>query len=234
MEEGEDYIINLSKENTEILNQLHRLHFFTISKDHYLKRVDKFEEFQPTKFIYSYFCFSTIFHYKWSDLKSYGQINKLDEDDKESFKIDQYLKFIFENISNENRIKFIENIKGQFSLDEINSMIDNSNISEVKNEKTSFKRSINYILKGYQNDPKNDVFINKIINIIRIIRDVRNNVFHGSKDILQMTESKQQERLLFYSNFINSINKQFFIVITNITNIQLLDIEKKEYRIKWK
>lgn len=233
MEEGEDYVINLSKENTEILNQLHRLHFFTISKDHYLKKVDEFEEFQPTKFIYSYFCFSTIFNYKWSNIKSYGQINKLDDDDSETSKTNQYLKFIFENISNENRIKFIEDIKGQFSLGEIITMIEKSNISE-DNNKTSLKKSFNYILKDYQNNPENDVFIKKLKNITRIIRDVRNNVFHGSKHILQMTESRQQERLLFYSNFINSINKQFFIVIKNITNIQLLDIEKTEYTIRWK
>lgn len=244
MEEGEEYRFSLKEEDKIIIDQLHRLYYFTVNQDHYLKiGENKFRMFEPTKFVYSYFCFSTLFNYNWSKIKFDHKITlhekreefykgKLKMRDLEEYvKTERYISFIFENIKSSHRLSFIKDIMNGYELKQIHEIIESINV--IDNDKKCLKKSFNYIIENYKHDLDNTTFINKIINIVNIIRTVRNNVFHGTKDVLKMVDENQKNRLMFYSNFINSINKQFFPIILDITNIDLVDVDKKGYRIEW-
>lgn len=241
MEEGEeDLKINL--ESNDILYELHILHYFSVNQKHFLKIKDNFRLFEPTKFVYSYFSFSTIFNYDWSKLLDKKDIvphqkrkvffdngDYKEHEEYEKIKIERYLNFIFDNISSKNRKEFIQKIMNNKTLEEIKKLIDSSKLK--KNDLNTLNKSFKYLVKDYSDSDGIEIFKRRIINITNIVGSVRNNIFHGSKGIIKMIETEQRDRLMFYSNFINSLNEQFFKVISDNVYIDLPDI-KMGYNIK--
>lgn len=241
MEEGEeDLKINLK--SNDILYELHMLHYFSVNQKHYLKIKDNFRLFEPTKFVYSYFSFSTIFNYDWSKLLDNKDIvphqkrkvffdngDYKEHEEYEKIKIERYLNFIFDNISSKNRKEFIQKIMNNKTLEEIKKLIDSSKLK--KNDLNTLNKSFKYLVKDYSDSEGIETFKRRIINITNIVGSVRNNIFHGSKGIIKMIETEQRDRLMFYSNFINSLNEQFFKVISDNVYIDLPDI-KMGYNIK--
>ena len=241
MEEGEeDLKINLK--SNDILYELHMLHYFSVNQKHYLKIKDNFRLFEPTKFVYSYFSFSTIFNYDWSKLLDKKDIvphqkrkvffdngDYKEHEEYEKIKIERYLNFIFDNISSKNRKEFIQKIMNNKTLEEIKKLIDSSKLK--KNDLNTLNKSFKYLVKDYSDSDGIETFKRRIINITNIVGSVRNNIFHGSKGIIKMIETEQRDRLMFYSNFINSLNEQFFKVISDNVYIDLPDI-KMGYNIK--
>ena len=159
MEEGqEDIKINLK--SNDILYELHRLHYFSVSQKHFLKIEDNFMLFEPTKFVYSYFSFSTIFNYDWSKLLEkkdivphqkrkvfIDKINYKEHEEYEKIKIERYLNFIFDNISSKNRKEFTQKIRNNKTVEEINRLIDSSKLKE--NDLNNLNKSFKYLVEVY-------------------------------------------------------------------------------------
>ena len=173
MEEGEeDLKINLK--SNDILYELHMLHYFSVNQKHYLKIKDNFRLFEPTKFVYSYFSFSTIFNYDWSKLLDKKDIvphqkrkvffdngDYKEHEEYEKIKIERYLNFIFDNISSKNRKEFIQKIMNNKTLEEIKKLVDSSKLKE--NQLNSLNKFFRYLVKDYSDSDGNEFFKKKII-----------------------------------------------------------------------
>ena len=132
-------------------------------------------------------------------------------------------------MSSKNRKEFIQKIMNNKTLEEIKKLVDSSKLKE--NQLNSLNKFFRYLVKDYSDSDGNEFFKKKIISITDIVSSVRNNIFHGRKGVIKMTETKQRDRLMFYSNFINCLNEQFFKVISDKVYIDLPDIEMG-YNIK--
>lgn len=54
--------------------------------------------------------------------------------------------------------------------------------------------------------------------ILLFIYHVRNNIFHGTKTLTQMSQSSQQKRIAFYTAILLAINESFFMVVEELFN----------------
>lgn len=218
----------LAEDLVSYLEHLHRLNFMSKGYNHGIEMNNqKWELFEPTKFIYSYFTFNIIYNIDWENSFEKSRIlyfkDSLSHNSNftEPKKVRFHLKFL-KRIENEDKLKLFYN-----NLNEL-SYIDEEGLNKIdlkeyvkdaffnmksggSIDKEMIRNYNTYLLQfqygdlGYEN-------LNKMTYFIQM---VRNNIFHGQKNIIQMSERQQQIRLLFYTAFINSLNDCLFNLISN-------------------
>ena len=75
---------------------------------------------------------------------------------------------------------------------------------------------------------KNDIKGKLKQDLIRFIYKVRNNIFHGTKNTIEMTGSGQRDRLEIYSSFLIATNSLLFKSLEEKLNFEL----DKKYTIR--
>jgi hypothetical protein len=215
----------------EDLKDLHRLHLITKDFNHIIEyEKGSWKLFEPSKFVYSYFAFNTFYNFDWnntikkSTLSNFPK-NRVIRDGKEEeqepserFKFKALIDFIFEEtLTKEDNNAFFIIIKGRGArpnplvnnklMNCINEIIPDRIISpsDIKDFKNEFKKIIDreVLQKGKL---KNE--------IIGFIYQVRNNIFHGTKTTIEMTDKKQRQRLEIYSNILIATNELLFRVLS--------------------
>jgi len=215
----------------EELKDLHRLHLVTKDFKHIIEyETGSWKMFEPSKFVYSYFAFNTFYNFDWKkSCETYilTPLEKIINDGKEvnpseTNKYSAMIDFIFNNSSTENRIKFIHFIKrpnkrenpntNEILLKCIEGITPDKFISESKrnNFKKEFKKMI---------DSEN-LLIDELKILIQFVYLVRNNIFHGTKTTIEMSDKNQRKRLEIYSNILIATNELLFKSLENILKIE--------------
>ena len=231
----EEMIFNNENSFEEEIGDLYRLHYITKSYEHIVEyEKGAWKLFEPSKFIYAFFAFNSFYNFDWEEsLKSKKLITctkKINIEGKEyepheDQKYKAMIDFIFLKINDDDKKLFKRNILGSYSIDKtleiISGITQDKRITESVSE--NFKKELEKLLKS------DDIKIGKLKNeIMWFIYNVRNNIFHGTKDTIQMQEVFQRKRLIVYSNIIIAINELLFKVLEKHTNFKPCD----KYRLK--
>ena len=205
----------------QTLQNLYRLHYASMNFNHMVEYQEgNWTLFEPSRFVYCYFTFNSIYSIDWNQTIGHKNIRFFESSPEPSdlTKAKTLIDFIYEKLPQEDiNYLFNEYVISKYNdqnnfMNLVNSVNESYNISS--SEQKSFKEDLinayhnKYILKG------------KLKNsVMRFIIMVRNNVFHGSKDLLKMTEKRQRERLELYAKILNFINICVFEIIDSHTGI---------------
>jgi len=208
------------------LNDLYNLHMAAIKLQHGVKR-KSWKLFEPSKFIYAYFAFNSFYSINWEESLSKQELinweynsSKNDEKMTESQKIREMIKFIYSTFVVDNKDK---NIKEIFSvelskkiirylpvdkreaIENLNKIVLDSNIKESDKERfiSKFNLIINHEITGKD-------FKKAWHNVLHFVYNVRNNIFHGTKTILDMMDEDQKDRLEIYTAILLGTNEILF------------------------
>ena len=221
----------------EQIENLYRLHYVTKRYDHIIgDKNGGWKLFEPSKFVYAYFAFNSFYNYDWDESLKEMQLipypetivrNDTERKPYDSDKFKTFIDFVFSKIEDSDKEHFFKIIMGKIDkqtlIDAISRITADPIIEEYqrKNFKDEFKRLIEtkeIKLKELKND------------IVFFIYKVRNNIFHGTKNTIEMTEDCQRQRLNIYSNIIIAINEMLFKVLESKTDFK----PEKEYHLKFR
>lgn len=162
--------------------------------------------YMPSNFVYSFLLFNTLYDIDWECscglpkkmLKSYST------DDKEMYKIYQYINFVFSDDDFCKRYyePFKKIITCSKSQNEITKALEDISINFPFRDK---------LTEGYDALFK-DGKINRgtICGITEAIYKVRCNLFHGEKDLTRINSGRQKDRLEIYADFLIALNQSLF------------------------
>ena len=225
----------------EEIKDLHKLHCVTKDFNHIIEyQPGSWKMFEPSKFIYSYFTFNTLYSYDWfktieeRELSLHSKVldnNGEERDPSEGQKYKKMIDFIFDGHDSINSSEFIE-------------ILLHPNKNKKPKTKDHLKRALRHITSDNQiseTERKNFTKeIEKLIdsetilkgklkqNLILFIYKVRNNIFHGTKNTIEMTGSSQRERLEIYSSFLIATNNLLFRKLERKLDFEL----DKKYTIR--
>jgi hypothetical protein len=167
--------------------------------------------FEPSKFIYSYFAFNTFYNFDWeaslknNTLTLFSKVlrNDKEEEPSERNKFKTMIDFIFDNTTPEERIEFIHFIKrpnkkenpilNETIIRYIEGITPDKKISESDRE--DFKREFRKLIET------ENMLQGKIKNeIVGFIYLVRNNIFHGTKTTIEMSDKNQRKRRIIFQS----------------------------------
>jgi hypothetical protein len=222
----------------ENIEDLHRLHLVTKNFKHGIElQPDSWKMFEPSKFVYSYFAFNSFYNYDWQkscEVNTLFSLDIIDEEIKyipEEKKMKTMIDFIFNHIVEEDKNEFIRFIKKPVKeenpipieklIESIDGITPDNRISE--SERLEFKKNFNQMIS------ENKLQIGKLKNMARFVYLVRNNIFHGTKDTINMMDKNQRNRLEIYSNILIGLNELLFKSIERKSNIKF----EKKYNFKF-
>lgn len=227
----------------EKIENLYMLHYITKKYDHIIGNIGNqrgtWTLFEPSKFIYAYFAFNSFYNFDWEksikekillsfETENIGKKESITcpecahifEKEKkitEGQKYKAMIDFIFDRAIEPEK-QFIEIIlekcgRKEKIIEDIEGITPDDYIEDYERE--GFKKEFFKLLETgiIKKKPLRDV-------IIRFIFLVRNNIFHGSKDTIQMSENCQRRRLNIYSNIIIAINELLFKVLEEETEFK--------------
>lgn len=221
---------NNIKSFSEEIEDLYKLHYVTKLYEHYIRiNPETLKLFEATKFVYAYFAFNSFYNYDWEtsvkenklidfewktftnekgEEKPFGDsikfkrmsdfiISLMDESDKNEF---------FKMVTKLNRTSPNYDQKVREMIRDIDSITEDSRIKE--SEREAFKNSFKILLET------KDINKGKFKNdILRFVYLVRNNIFHGTKNTIQMSERGQRRRLEIYANILIATNEMLFRIL---------------------
>jgi len=234
MEEEEYYTeeVNYSakqKFSIEVEN-LYRLHYVTQIK-HSIEYDSNWLLFEPTKFVYAFFAFNTCYNYDWEESIKQQKIIFHSNDKYESEKYNALIDFIFKiDVGRLLKADFVNYIRTEYSKKYLQSEVNTRKITDnilndisnitvdynVNNDiKSNFLSSLSALLFNIE---KLDAYMLKN-RFMPLIYKVRNNIFHGDKDIINMKDPSQRRRLDIYASIIIAINDLLFKTLNKKYNI---------------
>jgi hypothetical protein len=215
----------------EELKDLHRLHLVTKDFKHIIEyEPGSWKMFEPSKFIYSYFAFNSFYNFDWNkSCENYllTSIDKIIKDNVEvlPYEADKYkamIDFIFKYTSVDDRKIFIQYMKRPnkrenpltdiFLIESIEGIVPDKKITESDCE--SFKKVFIKLVVT------EELLIGRLKEIVRFVYLVRNNIFHGTKTTIEMTDKNQRKRLEIYSNILIATNELLFRSLANNLKIK--------------
>jgi len=166
-----------------------------------------YSDFKATKFVYSMMTFNII--YDWN--RNNG--------DRVWEKIEALVDYLFE--TNENleffysTFKILNDKEADKNISVVIGISDDDNIKKVNNSdnirpKRTYKKAFIDSFKNMNNN--GEVTKEEVLMMILYLNQIRNNLFHGSKDIEHAVQSTQNSRLELYSEIILAVNDVFIKV----------------------
>lgn len=162
-----------------------------------------YDNFMATKFVYSMMTFNII--YDKFGRRGSSSSNKIKALVNETFSSDEKQQSFYEKFKNNNNNNPSEKNKDVISEIEDDYNIEKQNNYDIQNPKRSYKDAF---IGSFNNMiDNNKITKDEILLILLYINQIRNNLFHGSKDIEHAIESKQNARLKLYSDIILTVNE---------------------------
>jgi hypothetical protein len=217
------------------INDLHKLHCVTKDFNHIIEyETGSWKIFEPSKFIYSYFAFNTLYNYDWAKtvkskkLKAFSIEEKLNECQK--FK--RMINFIFIYIEDSDSTEFVKTILRPYKrengrskevlIEALEKIVADERIT--KNKIICFKKEFKKLLET------ETLNCGKVKELLFFVYLVRNNIFHGTKDTIEMTNEHQRFRLDIYSSILIATNELLF---KSLRRAFPGTIYKHKYKIKF-
>lgn len=225
----------------ELLKDLHRLHLVTKDFKHIIEyEPGSWKMFEPSNFVYSYFAFNTFYNFDWKTTVKTGNVSNFariyidgkEQDPSERTKFKSLVDFLFEHLTAEDEEAFFSILKGRNRHDKphINDRLIKCMIGITPDrmisdsDRDKFKKEFKNLIET-ENLQKS-----KLKNeIIGFIYQVRNNIFHGTKTTIEMTDRDQRFRLEIYSKILIAINEILFRVLSRLLKISF----DNKYRINF-
>ena len=212
----------IPRQLTDIIKNVHLSHRFAKQIEHGISfEHSNWKLFEPSKFVYSFFTFNTLYEINWAETIRSERIwdnRRLDTVDK----IKKFLQFIYQY---KKTITLKEKYDENLSTDFLNRITNDSNIKRIDKSlpvQKTIRQNFEDAIHNYCN-PNFVLDQTEHYKIIWFIYQVRNNIFHGSKTATEMIKGGQRERLLIYSNLILATNEMFFSVINENFGVPLSD-----------
>lgn len=220
------------------MHNLQVLHQDLASLEHAIRdNDDKWQEFTPSRFIYTFFTFNTLYTIDWEESFAKGELISYDDEDypkktkdeklSDGNRYHRYVDFCF---SDKKFVRiysefFFDFIGQTYSKEEITKSLekikpDDSSSGTIKTQEfiDSFREAWDKILNA------NTLKEGYCRRIITFIYKIRCNIFHGSKTIKEMHDRAQKKRIDIYTVFMIAINQMVFSYIN-----YLIDGEKITY-----
>ncbi|MBV1756485.1 MAG: hypothetical protein KMY55_01455 [Dethiosulfatibacter sp.] len=213
------------------INDLYKLHLAATELKHGVLKQD-WTFFEPSRFVYAYFGFNSFYSINWEASTIKNELikwdhknNQSEEDDKltEPQKIRRMIKFIYNtctqtNVShtdqaekNKEFAKQFERImKNRYRMDFQVALTQLSRMNTPEKTKVQFIHNFEMILSTELTGKR---FKDTWEDILYFIYNIRNNIFHGSKTIVDMMDKSQQRRLRIYTALLLVTNEMLFEAI---------------------
>ena len=168
----------------------------------------RYMPYEPTYFLYNYFCFNTIFNIDWNQSLQEGDIKE--GDSSEEKRIKNLIDFCFDppGFADSFFPTFFEIATVRYSLSEIDRAMETIFEDDRRIDKTfiaTFKSSYKKLLteRGFN--------VRDMKTVFAFIYSVRCNIVHGTKSMLHLQESKQRTWIMVYSFFIIALVHMLFM-----------------------
>ena len=192
------------------IRKLYALHEATIRFDHAIKQVGQaaWTDFNPSRFIYAFFTFNSIYSFDWeasfNEKKaikwtpdSAGRVPKEDEQFKAYLRYaDSALKQITPQIFSQELTRLLKIYAIARPIEELQAVELVNATTKLKNLAQQLPGEFGKIWKGKAGEGE---FFPSACAVFKFVYEVRCNLFHGSKTIVQLLDSAQQRRLLIYT-----------------------------------
>ena len=239
------------------INDLYNLHLVSRRIEHgigYDKDSSNWRLFEPSKFVYAFFAYNTFYSIDWASSVREHRIICWDEEEshlkqnytecmKEYKKMKYLREFVYsscidldnERDINERKVFFAENYSNNLrkNIEESKIKVETlevilqqivTDFSILQCDKDHFIKQLNGLVEGNLINKK---FKDAVDDVMYFIYKVRNNIFHGSKTILDMSADKQRERLLIYTAIIITLNDLLFNTLEKTTDWSPKEVDFK-------
>ena len=207
---------NQAKDLLRKTDLLSYIHGESARKEHAIMQGNEWEPYIPTRFIYSFFTFNTLYNIDWKLSLERRNLYNFNSAPTEGDKYTKYLDFCCNEEEDDFLIEykdfFIRYVTANFSPDFI--------LEELKKIQLDRKYSrggineqgkIDDFITACEKCLKGNCLSKDILKcIIDFIYKIRCNLFHGVKTMQDLQSEHQQIRLNIYSTFIVAINQMVF------------------------
>ena len=213
------------------------LHRDSASLEHAIRKYDnQWHEFLPSRFIYSFFTFNTLYSIDWEKSLRAGKLVSYDDTDEkpssntskewlgEKDMYNRYLDFCFSD-------REFVNVYEEFFFDFIGQTFDKRDIlRELGNihvdEKSSGAIKKKYFIRNFYDAcartlNSKTLDIDDCRTILTFIYKIRCNIFHGTKTLKELHNKSQQKRIDIYTVFLIAINQMVFSYIDYLNGIDI-------------
>lgn len=204
------------------VTKLYALHEACKRLEHGIKDVgleSDWKVFSPTRFIYSYFTFNSIFNIDWDKSLRQEEAVYWAQDvsgrfPREKDQIKGYVRFCRDDVGSDISRVFAKSLQSSLFLFGIQDPHKALLGIRPKNETTRVRRYREAFPTNFAKLQANALepadHYSTLITALMFIYAVRNNVFHGSKTRIEMEDESQQQRLLIYSALLIATNSLLF------------------------
>ena len=217
------YDKEIAKRLKSSLFNLNVVHKGVASLKHGIESEYKWIEFYPTDFIYSFFAFNSLYNIDWDkSLRGRGEPRGYGYGATEKDKQGAYLDFCLSDD------KFTDMYKAYFRgyVSRRPNVMDSLRL--VKQEKYMRPNLRNDFVDACGQLIDDGNFNKEIVTVmVEFVYKVRNNIFHGAKNLSDMKNLYQQERLKIYASLVIALNQMAFSYLDYI-----IDSDTIEARIK--
>lgn len=199
----------------DLLRSIEISHCFAMKYNHGIQLRDKWDLFEPTRFVYSFFAFNMIYAIDWNKSIKYRTIRyqKSDNNNHSKNQIMSLIQFICDHTKGifESELMKIDQNRELYDVIKGMDYDYKSSLESIRKNGTSIKEDFLTASKKFSSDTPLE--IEDIFDLLQMSYTVRNNLFHGEKKAHHMRETGHRKRLFHYGNIIIALNESFFEIM---------------------
>ena len=203
-----------------LIDTLHSAHLDNAKLQYYAERIDggRISQMPATPFVYEFFLFNSIYQIDWEKTREKGRLEfHTREQPSESQQQKDLIGYLEKQAKPEQLVRAFDLLR-DIDLTEAAWMqvTPDSRIS-IRDGKRFFckLRELQTLLINCNNPSElsiSDRFFPPLKKCVYFVYSVRNNIFHGSKTLGEISEQNQRRRIEIYDLFLKCVTSLFFLV----------------------
>jgi hypothetical protein len=180
--------------------------------------------FEPTRFMYLFQTFNIIYDYEWQNLNNNYEnfienLYNCNKDEENRIFAKSKISNLHSFIKDNSEVNYIKLSIKNFIFEQNNQKIVDK-FKQTSSEITNIKyneKELKFILKNITSKENWDANlvssrhnIDFIIELLKYLYQIRNNLFHGNKKIDSLLSKSQLDRIEFYNKFLEAYVECFF------------------------
>jgi hypothetical protein len=226
------------------LNDLYQLQIAARELEHGVRDLS-WRLFEPSKFVYAFFAFNSFYSIDWEETKKQNQLIKWEfikssnsgkEPKTESQKINEMREYIYKSYVKDNKdIEGKDLVADEFVIKlkkflRVDKNIINEILNKIVTDSTIDDKKKNSFIKNFENlydkNLRGNNFNRALYGLLFFVFSVRNNIFHGSKTVIEMMDDNQRDRFEVYTAILLAVNEMLFDVNEKNFNWTRNEIDK--------
>lgn len=209
------------------LNDLYKLQIAASEIRHGIMR-EQWRLFEPSKFVYAFFAFNSFYSIDWIRSADEQKLVKWELTGAqtggdtvaktESQKVSELRRFVSKTIIDDAKVDFAKELSkklihylgedAQSTIEILKGITTDNNIDEKRKAQfiIEYEHLLRHELKGKKLNDALDI-------VLKFSLSVRNNIFHGTKTVIDMMHKGQQDRLKVYTSILLAVNELLFDAI---------------------